>query len=129
MPVNPNQPFNDVILDAFNPTGMSSAGSRVVLANPWRGYIKEVGFYPASLVASTTTMTVLVNASGGAASAFTQIVSSVLGSFTSQQLYEGAPASVQGLRAAVNPGDGIEVVTSGNLAAVGCTVYAIISRQ
>lgn len=115
----------------FNPTAMASGGSRVNIVNVHRGILEEVGFIPQSLVASTSTITVDVNPFNTlpTASAFAQVVSSTLGSFTSQQLFEGAVASVavpSGVY--LNPGDVIKITTSGNLAAIGAEVYAIVRR-
>ena len=119
-------------VSTFNPTAGNSAGSRVSVVSIHRGIIEEVGFVPASLVASTMTIAVSVNAwtTTTTASNFTQVVTSTLGSFTSQQLFEGAVASVAPATAAyVNPGDVIQFTTSGNLAAVGAEVYALIRRD
>ena len=122
-------------VSVFNPTAMGSTaavGQRVSIGSFTRGVLEEVGFVPNSLVASTSTITVSVNPfdASPTASAFTQVVSSTIGSFTSQQLFEGAIASVTvPTTVYLNPGDVIQFVTSGNLTAIGAEIYAIIRRN
>lgn len=132
MPINePRQNLQRHKIATFNPTAGSSAGSRVNIVAPVRGILEEVGFVPQSLVASTCTLTVDVNPFNTlpTASNFTQVVSSTLGSFSSAALFEGAVASVVVPSTVyLNPGDVIKFTTSGNLAAVGAEVYAIIRR-
>src|SRR6187455_1351580 len=132
MPVNdPRSNLQRNKVATFNPTAMASGGSRVSIVSVHRGILEEVGFVPQSLVASTSTITVDVNPFNTlpTASAFAQVVSSTLGSFTSQQLFEGAVASVTVPSAPyINPGDVIKFTTSGNLSAIGAEVYAIIRR-
>lgn len=121
-------------ISVFNPTAMGSTGAigqKVAFSVPFRGTLEEVGFVPNSLVASTSTITVDVNPFNASptASAFAQAVSSTLGSFTSQQLFEGAVASVvPASNVYLSPGDVIRFTTSGNLSAIGAEVYAIIRR-
>ena len=117
-------------ISTYNATAISSAGSRVSIVNVHRGVLEEVGFVPTSLVASTCTLTVDVNAFNTAptASNFTQVVSSTLGSFSSAALFEGAVASVAVPgNVYLNPGDVIKFTTSGNLSA-GAEIYAIVRR-
>ena len=135
MPItDPRMNLQRTKVAVFNPTAMGSTaaiGQRVNISSPIRGVLEEVGFVPNSLVASTSTITVSVNPfnTTPTASAFTQVVSSTLGSFTSQQLFEGSVASVA-VPAGTNLGQGdvLQITTSGNLSAIGAEIYAIIRR-
>ncbi len=130
MPLNRNMPADQRILQAFNALAMGSAaaaGQKTYLVSPIRGFVKEVGFVPNSLVASTSTITVSINDPDEAGSSYTQIISSTLGSFSSAVLYEGSCNSVVPISPAfIKQGGTLQCVTSGNLAAIGATVYAII---
>ena len=135
MPISdPRMNLQRTKVAVFNPTAMGSAaaiGQRVNIASPVRGVLEEVGFVPNSLVASTSTIAVSVNPFNTAptASNFTQVVTSTLGTFTSQQLFEGSIASVTVPTGTnLNPGDVLQITTSGNLAAIGAEIYAIIRR-
>ncbi len=132
MPLQTIYPDDVVVVQAFNPTAMGSAaaiGQTTILVSPVRGNVREVGFSPNSLVASTSTITVQISDPDAVGSSFTQIVSSTLGSFSSAVLFEAAVASVVvPNRAPIKPGGVLRCVTSGNLTAVGATVYAVIDR-
>lgn len=129
MPLTETNPVSEEHVGAFNPTAMISTGAITTLISPIRGRIVEVGFSPNSLVASTTTITVHTDDHALTTSNLVQVVSSTLGSFSSAVLYQGATASViPATNAYVNRGSAIQITTSGNLAAVGAYVYAIIRR-
>lgn len=115
----------------FNPVGGTPTGSKISAPSPVRGRIIEVGFMPQSLVASATTLAVLTgDQTNSQASTLTQVVTSTLGTFASQVLFEAATCSViPASNVLVNAGDPIEWVTSGgNTSAIGLTCYAIIRR-
>lgn len=117
---------------AFYPVaGTPTGAANVSILSPVRGRIIEVGFSPCSLVASAMTMACAVgNQISSQASNFTQFVTSTLGTFASQVLYEGAPCSViPAANTFVNAGDAIQFSFSGgNTSAIGATFYAIIRR-
>lgn len=120
-----------IAVTAFHPTAGTPGGSRISIPAPVRGRIVEVGFMPASLVASAITMAVATgNQTSSTASTFAQIVTSTLGTFSSTNLFEGATASViPATNAYVNAGDPIQFTCSGgDTSAIGATVYAIIRR-
>jgi hypothetical protein len=131
LPLTRAHNLKDTKTGVFNATAGNSAGSKAVVIAPCRGQILEVGFIPASLVASAITLSVLIgDQTSTLGSNFTEIVTSTLGSFSSAVTYEGSPCSVVPATAAfVNAGDAIKFVTSGgNAAAIGAEVYAIIRR-
>ena len=129
MPLVPTDPVSEEHVGAFNAIAMSSAGAVTTLVSPIRGRIVEVGFCPNSVVTSTTTITVHTDDHALTTSNLVQVVSSTLGSFSSAVLYQGATASViPATNAYVNRGSAIQVTTSGNLAAIGAYVYAIVRR-
>lgn len=123
--------LQNVLVDIFNPVAGTPLGSRISAPSPVRGRIIEAGFMPSSLVASAMTMAVLTgDQTSSTASTLSQIISSTLGTFASQVLFETAICSVNPpANAYVNAGDPIQWVTSGgNTSAIGATVYAIIRR-
>lgn len=130
MPLMSRGTLFDVQVTGFHPVLGTPAGARMNVVSPVRGRLIEAGFVPNSLVASAITMAVLINNAGisSAASNFTNVISSTLGTFSSTNLYEGACASaIPASPAYINKGDAIQFVTSGgNTSAIGGTVYAII---
>ncbi len=114
-----------------NAVAGTPTGSRISAPSPVRGRIIEVGFMPNSLVASAVTLAVLVgDQTNSQASTLTQVVTSTLGTFASQVLFETAVCSViPAADVRVNAGDPIQWVSSGgNTSAIGATMYAIIRR-
>lgn len=129
MPLQRIANLNEAYVHVFDATGGASAGSKVTLIAPIRGQVIEAGFMPNSLVASAVTMAVSIgNNFSSTASSFTQVITSTLGTFSSVNLIEGGVASVVPPSPAyVNPGDAIQITTSGgNAAGIGMTKYAII---
>lgn len=123
--------LQNVAIYIMNPVGGTPTGSRVSAPSPVRGRIIEVGFMPCSLVASATTLAVLTgDQTNSQASTLTTVVTSTLGTFASQVLFETAVCSViPASNVNVNAGDPIQWVTSGgNTSAIGTTCYAIIRR-
>lgn len=133
MPLSPNNPLLDVLVNAFNAVGGTPAGSKVTMMAPVRGRIIEVGYVPNSVVTSAISLAVLVgnNQTSSAASNFTTVVTSTLGTFSSTNLYEGACASViPASPVYVNQGDAIQWVCSGGQSSTfGTNCYAIIRRS
>jgi len=123
--------LGDITVNAFNPVLGTPAGSRVSVPSPVRGWLLEAGFMPASLVTSAITMAVAIGTQvSSAASTFTTVITSTLGTFSSTNLFEGAIASTNPPSPAyVNPGDAIQFTTSGGTTSlIGGTVYAIIRK-
>jgi len=130
MPYNVIHPLLDAVIQTFNATGGTPAGSVINIGSPWKGYVNEVGFWPNDSVTSAMTLQVQIgnNIIASNASNYTTIVNTT--TFASGGLYQGNSCSV-----AVNPGqyvnagDALRFITSGgNTSAVGCTVYAVIRR-
>lgn len=131
MPYNLQRPPEDAVVQVFNGVGGTPTGSKAYLVAPVRGQIMEAGFMPNSLVASAITLAIsLGNQASSAASAFTQIVTSTLGTFSSTNLMEGAVCSViPPSPSFVQMGDAIQFTTSGgNTSAIGCTCYVVVRR-
>lgn len=133
MPLTTLHPLSDVLVQAFNPTAGSQTGSRIGAVSPVRGQVIEAGFMPNSLIGSTMTLAVAIGVSAAsitASAAYTQIVTSTLGTFNSTLTNEGNVCSVVPPSPSYcNPGDVIQWTTSGgNTSAVGANVYAIIRR-
>jgi hypothetical protein len=132
MPLTKIVPLDHHLVTTFNPVAGTPTGSRISAPSPVRGRLIEAGFMPASLVASAITLAVAIGDNGisSAASSFTQIVTSTLGTFSSTNLAEGKTASVNPPAVAyINPGDAIQWTTSGgNTSAIGATMYAIIDQ-
>jgi len=131
MPLNIIRNLQDVQVDITNPVAGTPTGSRITASSPVRGRLMEVGFVPASLVASAVTMAVAIGSQiSSTASNFTQVVTSTLGTFSSTNLVEGNIASViPASPVYVNVGDMIQWTTSGgNTSAIGASMYAIIRR-
>lgn len=133
MPLTTLHPLLDMMLQVFNPVAGSQTGSKGYLTSPIRGVLLEAGFIPNSLVASAMTMQVaLGNNVSNAASNFTTVIASTNASFSSTNLVEGGIASASPTTiatATVNPGDTIQITTSGgNTSAIGATLYAILRR-
>ncbi len=119
--------LGDVTVNAFNPVLGTPAGARITILSPVRGWMTEAGFTPASVVTSAITLAVAIgNQVSSAASNFTNVITSTLGTFSSTNLFEGAPCSVTPPSPTyVNPGDAIQFTTSGgNTSLIGGTVYA-----
>lgn len=137
MPLTTLHPNTQGCVTAFSPIGGTSTGAKCYIPAPWRGFVKEVGFIPNSLVASQVTLAVAINAAqvSSSASTFTVVCTSTTGTFSSTNLYEGAVASVTADSFTnkgatyVNQGDTLQFTTSGgNASAIGFTCYAIIQR-
>lgn len=123
--------LGDVTVNAFNPVLGTPGGTRMNILSPVRGLLLEAGFIPNSLVTSAITMAVAIgNQVSSAASNFTQCITSTLGTFSSTNLYEGAPCSVAPpSQTYVNPGDAIQFTHSGgNTSLIGGVVYATIRK-
>ena len=123
--------LQNVTVTTFNPVAGTPTGSRISVISPVRGRIIEAGFTPCSLVASAMTMQVATgDQTNSQASTLTTVITSTLGTFASQVLFETATCSViPASNTFVNAGDPIEWVTSGgNTSAIGLTCYAIIRR-
>ena len=96
-----------------------------------RGRVLEAGWSPNSLVTSTLTFALAIGSQvSSAASTFTQVITSTIGSFSSTNTYEGCVASVVPASPVyVNKGDVIQFTFSGGQSStVGATAYAIIRR-
>jgi hypothetical protein len=132
MAYNKIYPMDTHQVAVLNPVAGTPTGSRITARVPVRGRLLEAGFTVNSLAASAITMAVSINAFGAGisstASAFVQCITSTLGTFASQGLFEGATASVEPPSPTfVNAGDVIQWTTSGgNTSAIGATVYAVI---
>jgi len=123
--------LNDITVNAFNPVLGTPGGSRINILSPVRGMVMEVGFAPNSVVTSAITMAVAIGTQvSSAASTFTNFITSTLGTFSSTNLYEGAPCSVTPPSPAyVNPGDTIQFTHSGgNTSLIGGVCYATIRK-
>lgn len=132
MPLDNVSPhIQEMVLWLTHSAGGTSTGVSGVLAVPYRGTIREVGFTPQSLVASAVTMAVAIsdNSPSSTASAFTNFVTSTVGTFSSVNLQEGRVASVGNLSQACKAGDTLRYTFSGgNAAAIAFSVYAILRR-
>ncbi len=127
-------PFFEQMVNTFVSNAGSTTGSKGYMVAPFRGKITEVGFMPSSLssaVAWTFQVDIGDNFSSQTVSNFTTVVSSTLGTFTSQQTFEGAICSViPTTQAFVNRGDAIRCINSGGATSViGATVYAVVRRM
>ncbi len=132
--VTPATPFFEQMVQGFNSTaGSQTGGGKAYVIAPFRGRLMEVGFQPTSL-SSAVAWTMQVdwgdNFSSPTASVFTTVVTSTLGTFVSQQTFEGAICSVVPATAVfVNRGDAIKFTHSGGAtSAIGATVYALLRR-
>lgn len=131
MALSDNSPFSDETVTVFNPLGGTPAGSKAYIPATMRGQVMQVGFMAASLVTSSITLALAIgNQSSSTASNYSQVVTSTLGTFASQVLYEGAVASVVPASPVfVQKGDALQFTTSGGQSStVGLTCYAIIRR-
>lgn len=125
------RPVSEVTIMSFSAIAGTPGGTRMNVPSPVRGRVMECGFMPNSLVASAMTLAVAIGDQiSSTASNFTQIVTSTLGTFSSDNLFEGAIASVIPPSASyVEQGDAIQFTASGgNTSAIGATFYAIIRR-
>lgn len=123
--------IQNIFVYANNAAAGTSTGVRTNATVPVRGRLVEAGFCPNSLVASAMTMAVAIgNQLSSTASSFAQCITSTLGTFSSDNLFEGAVCSViPPSNTYVQPGDTIQWTTSGgNAAGIGATFYAIIRR-
>lgn len=113
----------------------SAAGSTFFVPCPVRGNVIEVGWTPNASVANTGSCTMTVttwdNTLSSTSATSTQIVSSVLGYWSSTNLYAGAVASaIPPSFAFVPQGGALGFTFSGvTLAAPGPTFYAIIGKS
>lgn len=121
----------DAVVDVFNPTAGSTSGSTIYIQPPVRGYLKEVGFSPrATLTTDTTLRATISRWTSSTASVITEVISSTLGTFDSNQLVAGNIMSVLPASPVFfNPNDTLAITTSGgNSSLTGATVYAVFSR-
>src|SRR5262245_25494499 len=127
-----NDPFNDLTLTVFVPLIGTPAGSiKAYIPSTVRGRLMQAGWSPNSIVTSTLTMAVAIGSQvSSAASTFTQVITSTLGSFSSTNTYEGCVASVVPASPVyMNKGDVVQFTFSGGQSStVGGTAYAIIKR-
>ena len=125
-------PVSDLTVTVFSPVAGTPAGAiKSYIPAPVRGRVIEAGWSPNSIVTSTLTFALAIGSQvSSAASTFTQVITSTIGSFSSTNTYEGCVASVVPASPVyVNKGDVIQFTFSGGQSStVGATAYAIIRR-
>ena len=124
--------YIDETVTVFVPlAGTPAGGIKGYIPATVRGRLLEAGYMPNSIVTSTLTMAVAVgNQSSSAASNYSQVITSTLGSFSSTNTFEGAVCSVVPASPVyVTPGDSIQFTFSGGQGStVGATAYAKLRR-
>ena len=127
MPLSNPSPVSEIQVTAFNSVN-ALGGTRISLASPVRGRVVECGVMPASLSASNISLAVAIGTQvSSAASTFTQIITSTLGTVSSLQAIEGGVCSVVPPSPSyVEQGDAIQFTLSG--VNVGMSFYARIHR-
>ena len=132
MPVLDPSLYIDETVTVFVPlAGTPAGGIKGYIPATVRGRLLEAGYMPNSIVTSTLTMAVAVgNQSSSAASNYSQVITSTLGSFSSVNTFEGAVCSaVPASPVYVTPGDSIQFTFSGGQSStVGATAYAKLRR-
>jgi len=132
MPILDPSLYIDETVTVFVPLAGTPAGSiKGYIPATVRGKVLEVGYMPNSIVTSTLTMAVAIGSQvSSAASTYTNVVTSTIGSFSSTNTFEGAVCSVvPATPVYVTPGDAIQFTFSGGQSStVGATAYAKLRR-
>lgn len=131
MTYNKISPLTEYMVSIFNPTAGSSSGSNAFINFPFKGQVVEAGFLPQAAITSNTTLRVQTAVwTSSTASTLTEIVTSTLGTFNSNQLVAGQVQSVTPPSPAYgNYGDVVMLTTSGGQSStIGATIYTIFRR-
>ncbi len=132
MPLRDNDPVSDITLTVFVPLAGTPAGAvKGYVPASVDGRVIQAGWMANSIVTSTMTFALAIGAqTSSTASTYTQVITSTLGSFSSNNTYEGAVASVVPPSPVyVTQGDALQFTFSGGQSStVGATAYAIIRR-